>query len=226
MRAPRDVLIGDRVYFTRRILAAAAALAALVGGGYAVSNAEMPSLFGETTVTQSNTVPLLLTIRNIAQYRAAEGTFQTMIERQVDAPGPSWLNGERTALYAVGTVAAQVDFAQITDDDIEVSDDRRSVTLTLPAPRLTPTQLDPIETRVVGSDRGLFQRVEDGWSDVPNDYRPLYAEAQGKLQQAASVSELRSKAEVNTRDMLTGMLGSLGFTSVTVEFDAPEPPKG
>jgi hypothetical protein len=39
---------------------------------------------------------------------------------------------------------------------------------------------------------------------------------------AAAATDIRARAEQNTRHMLESMLGSLGFTNVTVDF-APNP---
>jgi len=47
--------------------------------------------------------------------------------------------------------------------------------------------------------------------------------AEQKIQAAAKESGLIERAEKNTRAMLVGMLGSLGFTNVTVNFATPQP---
>lgn len=198
----------------------------IAAGVFGLSQVGLPSISWDTETRDENTVPLLITMRNIADYHAASGTFQTMVERTVDAPGPSWLNGEHIALYTVGNVDAVVDFNKITEDSIEVSDDRREVAIELPAVTLTNAVLDPIETRIVGHDRGLFNRIGDAASNTPPDYRDLMTSGQGKLNLAAQQSDLREKGEANTRAMLTGMLNSLGFDTVEITFAEPEEPKG
>lgn len=204
----------------------AASLLALIPLGLGVNWPTIPWPSWETETTQETSVPLLITMRNISDYHAATGTYQTLVERTVDEPGPAWLSGERVAVYAVGTVDAVVDFSKLTEDDIEVSDDRRSVAIELPAATLTNAALDPMETRVVGMDRGLFNRIGDAASDVPPDYRDIYTSAQGRLNQAAHTSELRIRGQDNTVLMLTGMIQSLGFDKVEITFAEPEPPKG
>lgn len=197
----------------------------LVLGGV-VSLPSLPTISWDTETRDSNTVPLLITMRNISDYHAASGTFQTMVERTVDAPGPSWLNGEHIAMYTVGNVDAVVDFAQLTEENIEVDDDRREVSIELPAVSLTNAVLDPIETRVVGLDRGLLNRIGDASSNTPPDYRDLMTSGQGKLNLAAANSDLRAKGEANTRAMLDGMVRSLGFEKVEITFAEPEEAKG
>ena len=74
---------------------------------------------------------------------------------------------------AAGTVDAAVDFSGLSKDGVKVSDDRRSVTITLPAATLTEARLDPSRSRVYDRDRGLFNRVEDLFADNPADEQPL-----------------------------------------------------
>ena len=69
---------------------------------------------------------------------------------------------------------------------MQVSDDRRAVKLTLPAPKLTEPRLDPDRTRVYDRDRGVLDRVEDALSDRPGDEQPLYQLAEDKLAAAAA----------------------------------------
>src|SRR5688500_1914733 len=157
-----------------------------------LSTVGLPSISWDTETRDSNTVPLLITMRNISDYHAASGTFKTMVERTVDAPGPQWLNGEHIALYTVGNVDAVVDFSQLTEENIEVDDDRREVSIELPAVTLTNAVLDPIETRVVGHDRGLFNRIGDAASNTPPDHRDLMTSGQGKLNLAEAISDLRA----------------------------------
>ncbi|OWY58721.1 hypothetical protein B7486_78445, partial [cyanobacterium TDX16] len=47
----------------------------------------------------------------------------------------------------------------------------------------------------------------------------LYVLAGDELDEAATQAELQERAEANTRDMLEGMLGELGYEDVTVRFE-------
>jgi hypothetical protein len=53
-----------------------------------------------------------------------------------------------------------------------------------------------------------------------NDEQQLYQLGQQKIAAAARDSELPSRAEKNTTAMLNGLLKSLGYTSVTVNYAA------
>src|SRR6185503_11698368 len=100
--------------------------------------------------------------------------------------------------------------------------DRRSATITLPAPTLAPAVVDPAQSRVVGRQRGIAQRIGDAIEDNPRDDSELYRLAAAKLDAAAQQSDLTTRAGNNTRAMLTGLAQSLGYESVTVNF-GPQP---
>lgn len=207
-RARRWSLVGALVV----VLAMAAFL---VGSLSAWSNP-----FQQRTVDRSST-PLLLQLQKVAQFRAATGTFQVLVDVEHDTDNvPSVISGERTTLFATGTVDATVDFSALGADRVTPSPDRRSVTITLPAPVLSPAVVDPTRSRVVGQQRGLVQRIGDALGDTPTDDHELYALAGQKLNAAARQSDLSSRAQESTQAMLTGLAGSLGFTHVVVTFDA------
>jgi hypothetical protein len=132
------------------------------------------------------------------------------------------VSGERTQLLATGTVDAYVDFTDLDEDGVQLSADGNSATITLPAPELGDPSVDPAQSRVLDRDRGLVQRVGDALEDDTTDDTALYEAAEDKLAGAAVDSDLRDRAEKNTREMLTGLAHSLGVDKVTVTF-APDP---
>ena len=186
----------------------------------------VPSLnpFEEETVDRSQPT-LLKSLENLSEYRAATANLQVVVDVEEDTDLiPSWLKGERTLFVAAGSVDAAVDFSALSRDEraVRVSEDRRSATITLPAPTLSEPRIEPDRTRVYDRDRGLVDRVEDAFSDRPGDEQPLYQLAEEKLGEAAAAEpELRRTAERNTRSMLEGMLRGLGFERVTVRFAQP-----
>jgi len=132
---------------------------------------------------------------------------------------PAAIKGERVLFVAVGTVDAGVDFRELRDDAIIVSDDRRTVELTLPRVRFFDASVDPELSYVYDRDRGIIDRVGALVSDDANDERALYLLAAKKIAAAArGGSGLMQRAERNTRAMLTSLLRSLGFTQVTINF--------
>lgn len=73
---------------------------------------------------------------------------------------------------------------------------------------------------MVSRDRGVLDRIGGALSDSPTSERDVALLAEGKLTDAAAASDLLSRAQDNTRDMLTGLARSFGYSDVTVRFDA------
>jgi hypothetical protein len=172
-------------------------------------------------VVDHSPAPLLLALQDLSKYHAATGTFQVVVDIEHDTPHvPSLISGERTTFLGTGSVDATVDFTNVGPDRVTVSPDRRAVTIALPAPRLAPAVVDPATSRVVGRERGLLNRVADVFRDIPASEQELYQLAQAKLNEAATASDLANRGEENTRRMLTTLAGALGFSDVTVTFEA------
>lgn len=174
--------------------------------------------FGEETVDRSQPA-LLKALEDLSEYRAAEGTFQVVIDVEKDTRFvPSIIKGERTSFLATGSVAASVDFSGLADDAIVVSDDGKSVRITLPRAVLSDPTVDPEGSYVLDRDRGVLDRIGSAFSDSPTSERDLYLLAGDKLAAAASEADLVQRAESNTEAMLEAMLESLGFEQVTIVF--------
>lgn len=165
---------------------------------------------------------VLKAIQDISRYQGATGQFQVTVDVEKDAKYlPSWLAGERTVLLAGGSVDAEVDFSTIGQGAVQVAEDGSAVTITLPRAQLSKPSIDPAQTSVVDTDKGLTNRVSDALSGDNPDNQELYLRAEDKLAAAAAESDLLARAETNTRNMLVSMLGSLGYPDVTVNFESP-----
>jgi len=95
------------------------------------------------------------------------------------------------------------------------------VTISLPPARLDEADVDLPNSRVLSRDRGVLDRVGGLFSDSPTSERQVAALAEDKLDTAAE-SELRERAEDNTRAMLEGPARALGYSEVVVRFDAAD----
>ncbi|MDQ3906322.1 MAG: DUF4230 domain-containing protein [Actinomycetota bacterium] len=175
--------------------------------------------FKQQIVDRSPT-PLLLTLQNLSQYHAATGTFQVVVDVEHDTVHiPALISGERTTFLGIGSVDAVVDFTNVGPDHVTVSPDRRAVTIALPAPRLAPAVVDPAASRVVGRERGLVNRIAAVFQDSPTGEQEVYQFAQARMNEAATASDLARRGQENTRQMLTTLGSSLGFSNVTVVFE-------
>jgi hypothetical protein len=162
---------------------------------------------------------VLKAIEDLNEFRAASGHFESIVDIEKDTKLPASILGERTLFLAVGEVDAVVDFNGLDAGAVEVSSNRRSATITLPAPRFTDARLDVDRSRVVDHDRGVLNDIGSVFGGSGSD-RELYVLAERKLEAAArSDSGLLARARVNTTGLLKGLLTSLGFQRVTVRFE-------
>lgn len=195
------------------------ALVLIVATVVAVRALPQLDLPGSRTVDRSPPA-VLKSIAPLEQFRAATANMQVVLDVEKDSELlPSFLKGERTLFVAAGRVDAGVDFSAIDADAVHVDEARTRVRITLPPARLYEARVDPARSRVFDRERGLIDRAESIFEDSPTEDRSLFLRAEQKLQSAAAADgELLRTAERNTRAMLTGLLGALGFRDVTIEF--------
>ncbi|GIJ44446.1 hypothetical protein Val02_13320 [Virgisporangium aliadipatigenens] len=229
-RAYRDAPArGDRMGLPTRALrglfwlvATVGLVLALVVGAQSVGwLPEFKNPFKEQTTDRSQP-PLLQSIQDLSRYVAAEGNFQVIIDVQQNQKYvPDFLVNDRVLFVAAGTVDSYVDFGNIGSGALKESADRRSVEVTLPAPQLGKPNLDPARSQVYSRERGLLNRLGDVFKDDPSRMQEVYKLAEERLTAAATESGLRERAQENTTKMLEGLLKSLGYTAVTVKYQAP-----
>lgn len=186
--------------------------------GAVVVGLQLGNPFHTSTIDHS-APPVLVQLRDLADYHAAQGQFEVTIDQEHDVQWmPSAIAGERVQYVAVGSVDAVVDFAHLTDGAVKVSDDGTRVTVTLPAASLADPVLDHDLSHVMNRDRGLLNRIGGMFSDNPTSEQGLELAAEGKIAAAAAATDLRDRAEQNTTAMLETMFHSLGFAQVDVRF--------
>jgi len=204
-----------------KVVTAAVGLAALAVLLVALSAVHLlPQLrnpFGETTTITSQPV-LLKSITELSRYEAASGSFQVVVDLSQHSLLPSFLQGSETLFIGQGTDIAFVNFGQLKGPAIQVSANRTAVTVKLPPAQLEPAVLNVKQSYVYAQQQGLLNRIGDFFGGNPNSQQQVYIAAQQKIETAARHSRLLAEAERNTRAMLNGMLGSLGFKRITVTF--------
>ena len=165
---------------------------------------------------------VLKAITDLGDFRAASGYYELVVDVEKDIkPVPSFLAGQRVLFIAAGTVEVGVDLRGLGAGSVVVNDARTSATITLPKPTLSEPSLDVERSYVYSQQRGLIDRLGDVFGDNAADQQKLYEKASERLAEAASrTDELSTRGETNTRSMLQGLLRSLGFTDVTINFAA------
>jgi Protein of unknown function (DUF4230) len=174
--------------------------------------------FQERTIDRSGPA-VLKSLSDLHEYHAATGNFQQIVDLHGDTGLPDQLLGTRTLYIAYGTVDASVNFSDVGEDSVSVSNDRRIATITLPGPTLSAPRLDPTRSYVYDRNEGALNKIGDLFSSSDDDQQQLNVIATQKIQAAAQQgSGLIARARENTRTMLTSLLSALGFTTVNVVF--------
>jgi hypothetical protein len=204
------------------LTATAAVVVAVVLGLTAVGI--LPHLhnpFGGRSADRSQPA-LLKSIQDMNRFVAAEGNFQVIVDVQNDQKYvPDFLVNDRTLFVVAGTVEAYVDFSALGEGAITESPDRRTVEIKLPAPQLNKPSIDHDKSYVFAQQKGLLNHLGDVFASDPNKLQRLYQLGEQKIADAAKSSELQQRAEDNTRRVLEGMLRSLGYTSVKINYATP-----
>jgi Protein of unknown function (DUF4230) len=207
-----------------KLIGLAAAIAVLIAALLVASAVHLlPQLRNPfaTTTTDRGGPALLKSITALSRYEAASGTFQVVVDLSKQTSFiPSFIEGSDTLFIGQGTEIAYVDFGQLSGKAIRVSTDRSKVTVDLPKAQLEPAVLNVDQSYVYAEQQGLLNRISNFFSGNPNSQQQVYILAEQKIETAARASPLLTEAQKNTTGMLDGMLHSLGFQQVTVNFAA------
>ena len=177
--------------------------------------------FSDRTTDRSQPV-LLQSMRDLSRYVAADGTFQVIVDLQETKENiPDFLVNRRTLFVGSGTVEEYVEFGSLADDALTIDQGNKTVRITLPPPQQSTAALDMQKSYVVAEERGLLNRIGDAFTSDPAKQQQVYALAQQRITEAAKASGLDERAKQNTERMLQSLFTRLGYTTVTVVFDAP-----
>lgn len=203
--------------------AVVAGLTIVVAGGLALALFGLPGIpnpFRTETVVRDHAA-VLQSLEDLSEFHAATGEYQVVVDIEEKTRFvPGFLKGERTTFLAQGSVDAVVDLGELGPDHVIVGEDG-SVTVLLPPASLAAPNIDHEASEVLDRDRGVLDRVGGVFSDEPTSDRKLYVEAESRLADAASSSELLTKAETNTAAMIEELFTSAGFSEVRVVFQTP-----
>src|SRR6476469_6100198 len=120
-----------------------------------------------TTTTRDHSPPPVLTeLRDLSDFHAAQAQFEVTLDLEKDVKYvPSAIAGERVQFIVIGTVDAVVDFSSIGAGAVQISDDNKSVVVTLPSAYAMTPVLDHQQSHVMNRDRGLINRVAGIFND-------------------------------------------------------------
>lgn len=166
------------------------------------SGQPQPSFSANTIVTD---------LQELQRLETAVYTMEQIIEADSNADQAVWqeiLFEDRLLLIANGQVIAGIDFAQLSDDAIQIFDSE--LELTLPAPEILVTSLNEEKTRVYDRSTGLLTR---GSVDLESQARETAVDL---LETAACQEGILDQANQNAAAQLEVLLSQFGFETVTV----------
>jgi hypothetical protein len=172
-----------------------------------------------TTTKDHSPPPVLLELRDLADFHAAQAQFEVTVDLEKDVKYvPAAIAGERVQFLGIGTVDAVVDFNSIGSGAVQMSDDNTSVVVTLPGAYAMDPVLDHDQSHVMNRDRGLLNRLGGIFNDNPTSEAGLYDAAMAKMADAAGQTDLIAQAQEHTTFVLTSMLKSMGFEKIDIVF--------
>ncbi|MBX6390723.1 MAG: DUF4230 domain-containing protein [Frankia sp.] len=196
---------------------------AVVAGAIGLAAGWRPNLnpFREETIDRTGPA-VLRSLEDLSEYHAASAHFEVVVDLEEDTRWiPDALKGERVLFVGVGEVDGVVDFTGLDEDRITISEDRNTVTIRLPEPRLSEPRLDPERSYVVARQRGALDRIGGLFGGQSTD-QDLYVRATDQIRAAAAEDgQVLRLARQNTTAMLSGLLRALGFTDVAVIYEPP-----
>jgi hypothetical protein len=171
-------------------------------------------IFASSTY-KSETINIVESVQELATLATAEAVVTTIVKEEdnklfnqeisINLPGT-----KRTILLIVpATVIAGVDLKSITDENIEINEDIKEITLTIPRATLIQEPsilLDKVQTY---SEEGLL-RSEVHWDEGYD----LAAKATIEIKNEAIEMGLLTKAEESAEKMLSSFFSNLGYTTV------------
>ena len=172
----------------------------------------------EKTVDRTGPV-MLRSLSDLSDYHASTAEFEVTVDLEKDVKYvPSFIAGEHAIYDAIGSADGIVDLSELDASSVQISADHE-VVVTVPHARVGAVTLDVERSKIVSRDRGLLNRVGSVFNDSPTSEKGAQVAGRNKLRAAAEQSELRERAEKNTRIFLTQLLESAGATKVTVRFE-------
>ncbi len=170
---------------------------------------EVARLLHPTPTIIPDPVTIIHEIQSLARLETIHYSVEKVITAETGQGPFGFLFGDRLLLVAHGSVIAGIDLAEITESDISM-EKNGIVTLRLPPPEVFIASLDNEKTYVYDRDIGFLRR-----GDVELESAARLA-AEKEILEAALSDGILEQAQVNAEGYLFRLLGSLGFSNVSI----------
>ncbi len=132
-------------------------------------------------------------------------------------PLPPGMGEERLILIARGNIEAGVDLAKLGPEDVVISPDGSTLTITLPPVEIFSVTLDNSATRVIDRDTEFLAL------DNPNLESDARRYAETSIYEAACESNILQRATGDSQQAMEQLLSLLDFEQITVRTSSPAP---
>jgi hypothetical protein len=192
------------------------AVAVAIGAGVAFGrwSAPKPLPTGSSIMVIRPTPSVITALRDVAKLESADCHVERVIDLKDKQTRFFGLIHAEDAilLVASGDVTAGIDLAKLADGDVVVDKNKRSASVHLPAPEILSSRIDNEHTYVhTRTTDTLAQRKET----LETEAR---LEAEKSIVEAAKQSGLLDRAKANAKRTVEGLVRSLGYDEVHIEF--------
>ncbi len=154
-------------------------------------------------------------MKNLRRLETQRFAIERVVEASTARGDPlDMFLGERLLLIASGDVVAGVDLSKLTERDVIVSPDGKSVTLTLPASEIFSARLNNERTRVYDRQTRLITQLTGGQN--PNLETQARQEAERQILAAACENGIMQRAADEAKRSMEQFLRLLEFENITV----------
>jgi hypothetical protein len=162
--------------------------------------------FQRTTRVASTGPAVLEQVQKLNRLESCRYNGQVIVRGDSSGSLPAWLVGDRLLFIGRGEVVAGIDFTQMRDEHVKVSDN--SVVIQLPAAQIFSTHLNNKQSEVYERQTGIFGGPE---KDLETKVR---SEAEARIQEAALSNGILGTARNNAQEALRRQLTQLGFQDI------------
>lgn len=156
-------------------------------------------------------------VRGVSELTTAVFTMQAVVPTSQDATFNGFVIGTTKLLYiAYGEVRAGVDLQSLTPANVQVTDS--NMRIQLPPPQLLDRKIDVNRSKVYDYNRGTFGLGPDV---APELQALAQQEALKKIVEAACTDGVLEKANDRAKLVVTQLLTTAGYQSVTVVTQPP-----
>lgn len=160
-------------------------------------------------IIHTNSAAVIKQVQSLQRLETATFTIEKVIDAGTSGNQfEQLLFGDKILLIAHGQVIAGFDLGSIDQKNVKITG--KSITLTLPPPRILITKLDNAQTRVYDRKLGLLTK---GDKDLESQARLA---AEKSIQEAACQGGILKQAAENGKKQIKVLLESLQFSPVTI----------